>query len=87
MKVLMKPIKMIAWFEETGKLTPVRYQMTNEAKENTTVNIDKIILREEEKLAGNRMYIYRCQSNIEGIEKVYELKYEVSTCKWFLYKI
>lgn len=86
MKVYMKPIKMIAWFEENGKLTPIRYQL-NDEKENIAIKVDKIITVGEEKLAGNRMYIYRCQSIVEGTEKVYELKYELSTCKWFLYKI
>ncbi|HHW30799.1 MAG TPA: hypothetical protein GXX20_03860 [Clostridiaceae bacterium] len=86
MKVLMKPIKMIAWFEEDGKITPVRYQLINEDGKKT-ININRIFYQDEEKLAGNRMYIYKCQSIINGVEKVYELKYEVNTCKWFLYKM
>jgi hypothetical protein len=86
LKILMKPIKMIAWFEENGKLTPVRYQVA-EVDGNKIIKIDRILYQEEERLAGNRMYIYKCQSIINGIEKVYELKYELSTCKWFLYKM
>lgn len=87
MKILMKSVKMIACFEENGKLTPFRYQVRNAQKENITITVDRVIIREEEKLAGNRMYIYRCQSVINGVEKVYELKYEIGTCKWYLYKM
>lgn len=86
MKILMKPIKMIAWFEENGKLIPIRYQLISEDGKKT-ININRIFYHHEEKFAGNRMYVYKCQSIINGIEKVYELKYEISTCKWFLYKM
>ncbi len=87
MKVFMKPIKMIFYSEENGVITPLKFQMLNQEKEYFTVKVDNIMLRQEEKLAGNRMLIYRCQSEIDGMEKVYELKYEVSTCKWYLYKM
>ncbi|MDP4093408.1 MAG: hypothetical protein Q8920_08610 [Bacillota bacterium] len=87
MKVYMKPVKMVAWFTENGVPTPVRFQMKEDDKEFLTIKVGNISERKEEKLAGNRMLIYRCQSEIEGTEKVYELKYEIGTCKWYLYKI
>lgn len=87
MKVLMKKIKMVAWFAEDGILTPVRFQIKGEDGEFATIKVGHITERGEEKQAGNRMMIYRCQSEIEGVEKLYELKYEVGTCKWYLYKM
>ncbi|MDP4183302.1 MAG: hypothetical protein Q8942_19705 [Bacillota bacterium] len=87
MKVLMKPIELIAWFTKDGAPNPLKYKIQGENGENITVNIEKIILRQEEKLAGNRMFIYRCQSTINCVERIFELKYELNTCKWFLYKM
>ncbi len=87
MKVLMKPIDMIAWFTKDGVPNPLKYRIQGEGKENITVSVERIITREEEKLAGNRMFVFKCQSLIEGIEKPFELKYELNTCKWYLYKI
>lgn len=88
MKVYMKPVRMIACFESNGLLTPIRFQMPPvENQEALTIQVNKIALREEEKLAGNRMMIYKCQSTIGDAEKVYELKYELNTCKWYLYKM
>ncbi len=34
-----------------------------------------------------KVLIFNYQSVIEGSEIVYELKYEVATCKWMLFKI
>lgn len=87
MKILMKPIEMIAWFTEQGAPTPVKYRTTLEDKSKVSIKVDKIITKDEEKLAGNRMIIFKCQSIINGTEKAYELKYEINTCKWFLYKM
>lgn len=86
MKVLMRPIEVIAWFTKDGIPTPVKYRV-NEEDNDFVIKVDRVVTRTEEKLAGNRMLIYRCQSIINSTEKVYELKYEISTCKWFLYKM
>ena len=83
----MEPIEMIAWFTLEGIPNPIRYKMTSADSSNVVVKVDRIATRSEEKLAGNRMIIFRCQSEIDGCLKLFELKYELSTCKWYLYKI
>lgn len=86
MKVLAKPIEMIAWFTEGGVPTPVKFKINSE-NPPVIVKIDKVISKVVEKFAGNNMYLYRCQSIIDNMERVYELKYELKTCKWMLYKM
>ena len=83
MKTLMKPIEMIAWFDMSGTPRPIRFRIDG----NIVQRVDMVMTITEEKLAGNRMKIYRCQSEINGAVKPFELKYELQTCKWFLYKI
>ena len=82
MKVYMKPIEMIAWFSQDGSLHPVRYKI-----DDMVIKVEQVTSKSEENLAGNRMIIYRCQSEINGELKLFELKYEVQTCKWFLFKM
>lgn len=87
MKILMKPIEMIAWFNSDDYPIPLRYRITAEDMSDTVIRVDKILFRQEEKLAGNRMILYRCESIINDIHKTYELKYELSNCKWYLFKM
>lgn len=87
MKIVMKPIEMIAWFNNTSHPIPLRFRIESEDKTNSVVKIDKIIFKEEEKIAGNRMVIYRCEGIIDDLKRIFELKYELTTCKWFLFKI
>lgn len=86
MKVICKPVDMIAWFEKNGKIHPLKFKLTDN-EENQVIKIDHVQSVQLEKLAGNPMYVFDCQSQIKGLSKIYQLKYEVATCKWFLYKI
>ncbi|NLJ40557.1 MAG: hypothetical protein GX352_02945 [Clostridiales bacterium] len=87
MKVLMKPIEMIAWFTQEGLPTPLRFRMEQPNGDTIVIKIIRIIARREEKLAGNPMAVFTCQSPINGKEQLYEIRYELRTCKWYIYKI
>lgn len=87
MKIVAKPIEMIAWFTTDGVPNPIRFRILEEEKTLKVINVGKIIFREKEKIAGCPAIIFNCQSNINGAEKLYQLKYQIDTCKWILFKI
>jgi hypothetical protein len=87
MKIVAKVIEVIAWFKENGDIRPIKFRMAGAQSEMVIVKIDQIIAVEKEKFAGNVMYLFQCQSEIEGELKRFELKYEVDTCRWILFKI
>lgn len=87
MKILMRSVDMICCTNKDGLITPIKFRIADENKEYKIIRIDRIISREEEKLAGNRMLVFKVQSVINNCECQFEMKYEFSTCKWFLYKI
>lgn len=70
-----------------GYPRPLRFRLENDDKSFSVVKVDRIIQKSMEKLAGNNMMVFRCQSMINGQEMLYELKYEIRTCKWILFKI
>ena len=86
-KIVAKPIEVVSWTDINGNINPVRFKITKEDGSNSVVRIDKVICIEKEKLAGNHMLVFKCQSVITGAERLYELKYELSTCRWMLFKI
>lgn len=89
MKVLEKSIQMIAWFNEGGLPTPLKFKMNSidDGENSMVIKVDRILFKEKEKLAGDTIYLYKCQSLINNIEKNYELKYELTSCRWVLYKL
>ena len=86
MRMMMAPIEMIAKFTVKGQPRPVKFRIEQE-NALQEIKVDRIVAQEEERLAGNRMLVYRCQSMLCGVERQYELKYEVASCRWYLSKI
>jgi hypothetical protein len=87
MRVVAKPIEVVCWTDISGNINPVRFKITNEDESNSVIKIDKVICVDKGKLAGNHMLVFKCQSIINGVEKIYEIKYELRTCKFILFKI
>ncbi|MEQ8155145.1 MAG: hypothetical protein ABRQ25_09730 [Clostridiaceae bacterium] len=87
MKIIARPIEMLVWFTNEGTPNPIRFRMKNDDDSLAVIKVDRVLFKENEKLAGNPMIIFRCQSLINNREVIYELKYEIKTCKWILFKI
>lgn len=87
MHVISRPISMICWFEENGKPHPVRFKVKLDDETEVVIRIDKVLKIDVEKLAGNYMFVFKCQSIINSIQKIFEIKYEFSSCKWILWKM
>ncbi|MBZ9688628.1 hypothetical protein G9F72_020085 [Clostridium estertheticum] len=87
MKVLALPIEMVSYTDDKGAIRPIRFRMQMVNEPMQVIKIDKVIVKDTEKLAGNLMLVYKCQSLIGNDIKLFELKYEIATCKWILFKI
>ncbi|MBR0574716.1 hypothetical protein KCG48_00030 [Proteiniclasticum sp. BAD-10] len=87
MKVLAKPIEMIAWFDFKGLIHPIRFRLINEEGKYQTIHIRSIQARKREKLAGNHMQIFLCRGMVNDQEVLFELKYEKDTDQWTLFKM
>jgi len=87
MKVLALPIEMVSYTDNKGVIRPVRFRMQIGDDPMQVIKIDKVIVKETQKLAGNIMLVYKCQSLIDDVMKLFEIKYEIATCKWILFKI
>lgn len=84
MKVVAKPIQMIAWFNKDGSINPIRFKIEEDG--DKVIKVDRVLKTERERLAGNIMEKFICSSIIDGIERLYEIKYDSNTYKWILFK-
>ncbi|MHC1719190.1 MAG: hypothetical protein AB9844_00570 [Clostridiaceae bacterium] len=87
MKVMNHPIEVISYTDDKGEIRPIRFRLQIGDEPLKVIKIDQIILKQVEKLAGNKMLLFRCQTLEENVERIFEIKYEFNTCKWFLYKM
>ena len=60
MKILMRSVDMICCTNRDGVITPIKFRIADENKENRIIRIDRILSRKEEKLAGKpHAHFYR----------------------------
>jgi hypothetical protein len=86
MKVLRLPIEMISLTTETGQIAPIKFRY-RDGRQTKTIKVDRVLERDEEQKAGIKIVLFRCQSVIGGEERIFELIYEILSCKWYLYKM
>jgi len=87
MKILAAPIEAAVWFKLKEKPQPVKFRFEDGDGVIREIKIDRVQQVEEIKTAGVKAFVYRCQSQMNGVEKIYELKYIVNECRWELYKM
>ena len=86
MKILAKPVQMIAVFDEKGIPVPLRFKVDENGAAHV-INVDKIVSSETIRPAGMDAFVFRCQSEIRGALNQYELIFRVKPHQWELYKI
>ncbi len=86
MKTFARPIEVISYTDAKGDIRPIRFRLQTEDGLKV-IKIDKVVFKHKEKLAGNEMILYRCQSVDGSQEKTFEIKYELCSCKWILFKM
>jgi hypothetical protein len=87
MKLLMRPIDAIVVFKGSGKPLPYKFRYTDSDGTSRDVYVKHILTATQERFAGVPVYVYDCQSDIDGCERRYQLKYFIPECRWELYKM
>ena len=87
MKIISKPIDAIVVFRCGNKPLPYKFRYREQDSSDKEVYVGKIIYSQQQRIAGQTAYVYDCQSEIDGIQKRYQLKYLISDCRWELYKM
>ena len=87
LKVVAKQIEVISMTDIKGNITPLRLRIEQADECIQVIKINRIIDRATEKLACNNKLVFTCRSLINDTERLFEIKYEIATCKWVLFKI
>lgn len=86
MRIVRKPIDVIAIFKRKELPMPIRVRMEVDGQE-VVVKVERIIKVEKVKSVGKGEIVYTCQSRINSVDRMYELKFLLDTIEWSLYKI
>lgn len=86
MKVLNKPIEMIAHNKPDGSIRPLRFRIM-ENDELKVLKIDKIFTSSIAKIEGIPTYVFSCMVTANGINHMCEIRYDMNNTRWRLHKM
>ena len=81
MKILNKPIEVIAHFGINEYPVPILFRVSE-----TVVKISSVISAYRANTAGVAAYIFDCMGEVNAVECRFTLKYVIDRCKWYIYK-
>lgn len=87
MQDTMVPIDMITSVTKDGLPTPIRYRVMMDDGRRQVIPVDRILERTETTANKVRRLRYRCRSDFNGLEKEYELTFEVQSMRWYVSKM
>ncbi|MGF6375143.1 hypothetical protein M2140_000177 [Clostridiales Family XIII bacterium PM5-7] len=87
MKIVAKPIDVVATFIGEKWPTPYKFKYQQNNGEKLEIKIEQILETVERHIAGIDTIIYTCQSEENGRKRIYQLKYIIGEYRWELYKI
>lgn len=88
MQTVMTPVESIVYHDQRGQMVPKRIKyVDSSATEEVTINIDRAVLTGKLGSRNDLRLVYRCRSIVNDVIRNYELLYDVTNTRWFLYRI
>lgn len=83
LKIVNEPIKVMAIFHPNKKIENGKIELIKFRFEDKVVRVQKVVKIYEESIVGNKRIVFVCQQT-DG--NLYELKYEIDSKEWYLFK-
>lgn len=80
-------IEMISACGVDGSLTPLRFRLEDEEHQLCTVAIRQVVCSSRIQYAGVDAIQYLCKAEVQGREKLFELRYTVRSHSWSLFRV
>ncbi|HEY5588612.1 MAG TPA: hypothetical protein VIK86_06620 [Candidatus Paceibacterota bacterium] len=87
MKVYNIAIEMISITDVKGNIKPIRFRMQIGDEPLEVIKINKILKKDAVKICGNTTQVFTCITQNNNIEIIFELRFILNKCIWYLYKI
>ncbi len=87
MKIYNKQISVLSKTDTDGTITPLRWQIEDEESNLQAYKILNVMNRKKTRVSGNITYEIFCETEIQGTKRPCELRYNMDTAQWYLFKI
>lgn len=81
------PIQLDCVCSTQGNITPRWFRYEDEDHQRYTVRIDRILSQKELNFVGIKMLQFVCTASINGMERIFEIRYNILLHKWLFFQM
>lgn len=82
-----KLIKMESVTHTTGDIEPIRFDFENEDHTIQKIEVKSVLGHQETNYVGQACIRYICIAEVDNLETMFELKYQIATHRWVISRI
>jgi len=80
------PVQMLSLGDTTGRITSIRFRFQTAEDTIETIEVQKVISRDEKNYVGIREKRFICSAQVSGRERIMEIRYNVASQKWTIFQ-
>ena len=80
------PVDVISMCSANGDILPLRLRMEDEDHQLLRIDIDEVVSSKKIQYVGIEAYVFLCRANVQGKQRLFELKYTIRSHCWCLHR-
>lgn len=87
MGIVNKPVQVVTTIDKAGLVKPVCFFVIEDDGTSEVINVERLIRRDKEKIDGRIIYTFTCEIIKESMKVLCDLRLDIDTDEWTLYRI
>jgi hypothetical protein len=87
MNIVNKPVQVVSALDRAGIIKPVCIFIVDGPEQGEAITVNRLIRRDKEKIQGSQVMTFTCEINEKNRKKLCDLRFNMDTEEWILYRI
>ncbi|OOM73781.1 hypothetical protein [Clostridium sp. BL-8] len=87
MKIVDKLVQVITTTDGAGIVKPLSFFIIDDSEALDVINVERLVRRDKEKIGGDYVYTFTCEIIKDNMKMLCDLRLNLSTEEWSLYRM
>ncbi|NSB14589.1 hypothetical protein [Clostridium beijerinckii] len=87
MNIVDKSVQVVTRTDGAGIVKPICFFITDNDESVEVINVERLVRRDKEKIGGDYIYTFTCEIIKDNMKMLCDLRLNLSTNEWILYRV
>ena len=87
MNIVDKSVHVVTTTDKAGIVKPLCFFTTDKDESGEVINVERLVRRDKEKIGGDYTYTFTCEIIKDNTKILCDLRLNLSTNEWILYRM